>query len=92
MSIATSQPLMHHGWQIQIVSIEEAFHFQCYAPDFPDFMNDAATYADWELAYAAACEFVDREIAIKALIDLMNDWLITGFISEDEYWQLTNFD
>lgn len=91
--LTTASPrIAHHGWQIEIVPFEDAFCFECYAPNLPDFMNDAEVYSDWETACVAAREFVDREIAIGALINLVNEWLAAGLISEDEYWNLTSFD
>ncbi|HEY9764494.1 MAG TPA: hypothetical protein V6D07_18345 [Trichocoleus sp.] len=92
MLTTTSPRISHHGWQIQIVPFEQDFCFECYAPDMSDFMNDAEVYSDWETAFVAARQFVDREIAIQSLIALVNDWLAAGLISEDEYWNLTSFD
>jgi hypothetical protein len=92
MLTTTSPRIAYHGWQFEIVEADQAFSFECYAPDLPEFMNDAEVYPDWQTAHAAACQFVDREIAIAALINLANDWLAAGLITEDEYWNLTSFD
>lgn len=92
MLTTTSSLITHYGWQIQIVPFEQAFCFECYAPDMPDFMNDAEVYSDWETACMAARQFIEREMAIGALINLVNDWLAAGLIDEDEYWNLTSFD
>ena len=84
--------MTHQGWQLQIVPFEGQYLFECFAPNLPDFMNDGEFYPDWDTAHAAACQFIEREISIQALIDLADDWLEAGLISEDEYWNLTSFD
>lgn len=87
-----SQNIVYHGWQIQVVQCNDGFHFHCYPPKLTDFCNDAAEYSSFQAAIAAACQFVDREIAILALLDRVADWLASGKITEDEYWNLTSFD
>lgn len=93
--LQTQHRAAYHGWSIEVVQQEDEFdsefYFECYAPTLPDFCNDGEGYADRESAFAAACEFIDREIAIQALLEVTNDWFRSGQISETEYWNLTNF-
>ncbi|HEY9734802.1 MAG TPA: hypothetical protein V6D06_00925 [Trichocoleus sp.] len=89
--------IAYQGWHIEIAPYEEGsaqqgYCFECYAPEMADYMDDAQVYPDWEAAWAAAQSFVDREIAIAAFIELANDWLATGRITEEEYWSLTDFE
>lgn len=86
------QFITYHGWDIKVVMNQDEFSFECYPPTLPDFCNDGMAYASLNDAIAAACYFVDREIAILALMDVVTDWLEDGTVSEDEYWQLTSFD
>lgn len=85
----------YHGWSIAVVrqgsELDLEFYFECYAPTLPDFCNDGEGYADENTAFAAACEFIDREIAIQALLEVASEWFYTGQICEAEYWNLTNF-
>jgi len=89
--LRTESQITHHGWQIEVVSEAEEFFFQCYHPDLPDFCNDGSTHSTFEAALAAACYFIDREVAIQALLEVVESWMRTGKISEDEYWNLTDF-
>jgi hypothetical protein len=87
-----SNSIPYHGWQIEVVSEVEEFVFRCYHPILPDFCNDGCAYSSFRRALVAACYFVDREIAIRALIEVSEEWLLSGRISEEEYWNLTNFE
>lgn len=82
----------YHGWHIEILSVASGFVFQCYPPDMADFLDAGEEYSDYPTALQAAYTFVDREIAIQALLEVMNEWLWRGLISEAEYWNLTNFE
>ncbi len=82
----------YHGWHIEISEHEAAFTFQCYPPDLPDFLDAGEEYLDLKTALQEAYQFVDREIAIRAMLEVLNTWLLNGIISEDEYWNLTNFE
>lgn len=83
----------YHGWQIDVCQDgDQFFTFQCYPPDIDDFLDSGEDYPDFSTALQAAQEFVDREIAIRALLDVMNEWLWQGIVDEDEYWLLTNFE
>jgi hypothetical protein len=82
----------YHGWQLEILREEANFRFRCYHPVLPDYCDDGYVYSSVEQALAAACDFVDREIAIKALFDIAEGWLVTGKITDVEYWQLTDFE
>lgn len=86
-----SQLISHHGWQIEVVSEAEEFFFQCYHPNLPSFCNDGSAHSSFGAALAAARHFIDREVAIQALLGVVETWMRTGTISEDEYWNLTNF-
>ncbi|MBD1998954.1 hypothetical protein H6F88_22415 [Oculatella sp. FACHB-28] len=86
-----SQTISHHGWKIEVVREAEEFFFQCYHPDLPDFCNDGSAHSTAETAFAAARHFIDREVAIQALLEVVETWMRTGKISEDEYWNLTDF-
>lgn len=82
----------YHGWQIKIVQECSYYVFQCYPPTLRDFCGNGATYASFRDAFLAAREFVDREIAIQSLFNILEDWLERDRISCEEYWNLTNFD
>jgi|GEM_PF-1124312 len=86
------QGISYHGWLIQVVRAQDGFRFHCYPPKLKDFCNDASAHSSFKAAIKAACHFVDREVAILALIDRIGDWLEAGKISEDEYWNLSSFD
>jgi hypothetical protein len=86
-----SQIISHHGWQIEVVREAEEFFFQCYHPDLPDFCNDGSAHSTAKAALTAARHFIDREVAIQALLEVVETWMRTGKISEDEYWNLTDF-
>jgi hypothetical protein len=92
MQALTTRSLAYRDWQIEILPLDQDFMFGCYPPDFPDFINDGETYPDVETAFDAACHFVDREIAIKALLNLAEEWLDAGLIDGEEYWQITSFE
>lgn len=82
----------YHGWKIEIKACGSEFYFGCYAPGYVDAMDNAEAYTTQVAALMAAQAFVDRELAILSLIELANDWLAKGLISEEEYWNLTDFD
>lgn len=86
------QGILYHGWQIQVVRREDNFRFQCYPPKLQEFCNDAAEYSSFRAALTAACRFIDREVAILALLDRIGEWLESGKITEDEYWNLSSFN
>lgn len=91
MLTAQSSPITYHGWSTRVVQEDEEFYFECYPPEFQDFCNDGVSYPDGETAFQAACEFIDREIAIQAILAVAGEWLASGQVSEAEYWNLTNF-
>jgi hypothetical protein len=89
--------IFYHGWFINLVTNKtfvgsDEFIFECYPPTIPDFCNDGLAYPTLEDALKAACSFVDREIAILTLMDVVKEWLEKGIIEEAEYWELTSFD
>jgi hypothetical protein len=83
--------LTHHGWRIEILPQLAAFTFQCYPPELDDFVDAGEYYDDQERAVQAAYDFVEREIAIRALLEIASEWFWDGLITEAEYWHLTNF-
>lgn len=91
MLTTESQGIDYRGWRIQVVSEAQEFYFECYAPDLLDGCNDGCLYPDWHTALHAACHFIDRELAILAVLDIVNDWFAAGLVSEAEYWNLTDF-
>jgi hypothetical protein len=82
----------YHSWQIELVTVPSGVVFQCYPPDLDSFLDAGEEYTDYASALEAAHAFVDREIAIRALLETTHEWLWQGLISEDEYWALTNFE
>jgi hypothetical protein len=87
-----SQAIPYHGWLIEVVPQGGEFVFQCYPPQLTEFCNDATAYASSKAALVAGCHFIDREIAVLTLIEQVAEWLESGQISEEEYWNLTSFD
>lgn len=83
--------LLHCGWSIELTQAHGEFYFECYLPNANHSCSDGAAYLSQEAASSAACEFIERELAILALIDLLNSWRALGVISNAEYWQLTDF-
>jgi hypothetical protein len=83
--------LTYHGWRIEILRSLSAFTFKCYPPDLQDFIDSGEEYSDQGIALREAYAFVDREIAIRAILEVINEWFWQGLITEDEYWNLTNF-
>ncbi|HEY9622736.1 MAG TPA: hypothetical protein V6C78_20430 [Crinalium sp.] len=84
--------ITYHGWQIQVLMQDGKFCFRCYPPNLADFCNDGSSHISFKGALAAACHFVNREVAILALLRAVDEWLEDGRINEDEYWNLTNFN
>jgi hypothetical protein len=82
----------YHGWEIEVVQDASGFTVQCYPPDLKDFLDAGEEYTDYQTALQAACAFVDREIAIRAILEVANEWLWLGLVCEEEYWNLTNFE
>jgi hypothetical protein len=81
----------YHGWLLEIVPDGECFKFDAYHPELPGGMNEGEAYGSFESALVAGCDFIDREVAIQALLDIVGEWLENGNICADEYWTLTNF-
>ncbi|PSN18331.1 hypothetical protein C7271_13105 [filamentous cyanobacterium CCP5] len=84
-------PTVRQGWQIQVSAEKGVFYFECCPPGCQAPCDDGLYYPTQEAAFAAACEFVDREVAVLATIKVANEWLATGLIEEEEYWNLTDF-
>lgn len=85
------QQTLRHGWQIRVAAEKDVFYFECCPPGSQYPCDDGLYYPTQELAFEAACDFVDREVAIISTIKLANEWLTSGLIEEDEYWNLTDF-
>lgn len=86
-----SQQTVRQGWQIQVASEKGVFYFECCPPGSQQPCDDGLYYPTQASAFEAACEFVDREVAVIATIRVANEWLAAGLIEEDEYWNLTDF-
>lgn len=84
--------ISYHGWRIKVVPDQYEYFFCCYHPDLPDFCNDGLAYPTLRDAWFAACQFVDREIAVHAILPVLGEWLATQKINEEEYWNLSNFE
>jgi hypothetical protein len=82
----------YHGWHIEVVRQNEEFLFRCYPPQVTYFCNNASTYRSFRMALVAARHFVNREVAVLALMKQTAAWFNTGKISEVEYWDLISFD
>ncbi|HEY9763292.1 MAG TPA: hypothetical protein V6D07_12255 [Trichocoleus sp.] len=91
MLTAQPFPIVYHGWSTQVIQQDNEFYFECYPPELQDFCNDGMFYPSCETALQAACEFIDREIAIQAIFVVVGEWLALGQVNEAEYWNLTNF-
>lgn len=90
--LQTKRPgTLYHGWHIEVIRQDNEFCFQCYPPQ-SNFCDDASAHGSFEAAWAAACHFVDRELAIVALMDCVADWFDRAKIDQAEYWNLTRFD
>ncbi|HEY9647574.1 MAG TPA: hypothetical protein V6C88_14455 [Chroococcidiopsis sp.] len=89
---ALSNAIFYHGWQIEIAAYQEEFQFRCYRSNFLDYSNDGLAYDNINTALMAAYTFIDREIAIHAILGIIGEWLLTDQINDEEYWNLTNFD
>lgn len=82
---------VRHGWHIEIGEDKGAFYFECSPPEYPAPCDDGLYYTSREAALEAAYDFVEREVALLGLIEVANDWLEAGLISEKEYWNMTDF-
>jgi hypothetical protein len=84
--------ISYHGWQIQVLMQDGKFGFRCYPPKLADFCNDGSLHLSFKAALLAACQFINREIAILAVLEVVDEWLEDSKISETEYWNLTSFE
>jgi len=83
--------LAYRGWQIKVVGRGEKFCFACYPPGASSFCDDSCVYPSFKAALRAARHFVDWENAIQALTSVLGECLQSGKVSDEEYWNLTNF-
>jgi hypothetical protein len=84
--------IRYHGWLIQVLMQDGKFCFRCYPPHLADFCNDGSLHLSFRAALGAACQFINREVAILAVLTTVDEWLEDGKISEAEYWNLTSFE
>ena len=82
---------VYHGWRITLTQEDTGVYFECLPPSGCGGCDDGFCYPTPAVALTAACEFIDREIAVLALINLADEWFSAGLIDPEEYWSLTDF-
>lgn len=91
MLYVTSYGVSHHDWFVESVPHGRHFRFRCEHPYLEGLQQDGSIYPTCEAALIAGCQFVDREMAISALINALEELMSKEKISLDEYWNLANF-
>lgn len=86
-----SNGFFHHDWFIEVVPSGSRFSFHCHHPKLEGYQQDGATYPTTEAAVKAGCYFIDRELALAALLDALEELISDQKISPEEYWNLSNF-
>ena len=81
----------YHGWLLEVIPDGDSFRFDAYHPSVPGGMNEGEAYNSFAAALVAGRHFIDREVAIQALLDVLGTLLEDEKISCDEYWSLTSF-
>jgi len=82
----------YNSWTVEIDSNDLGFYFQCNPPDMRASMDNGDSFTDWVSALQAARSFIHRETAVLAIMGIIAEWMKNGFIDEEEYWNLTNFE
>lgn len=82
--------LSHRDWFVQIVPCPDGFGFCCHHSMLGIHTN-GFVYPTSEAALIAGCNFIDREQALAALSQVLNEWISAEKISLEEYWELSNF-
>lgn len=83
--------LSHQDWFVQVVPCGPAFSFCCHHANRGSHTN-GAIYPTTEAAIIAGCQFINRELAIAALGEVLNEWADTDTISVEEYWKASHFN
>jgi hypothetical protein len=81
----------YHGWLIEVVAYRNRYAFRCYCPELEGFHEDGSTHTSQCSALAAGFQFIDREVALSALINVLEELMKDEKISLEEYWNLVNF-
>jgi hypothetical protein len=82
----------YHGWLIEVVSHgNNRFSFRCYCSELEGFHDDGSTHRSYRSALIAGCRFIDREVALSALLNALEELMRDEKISIEEYWNLANF-
>lgn len=93
MSMLNIEPsgTSYHGWLVEIVPHQNRFSFRCYCSELEGFHEDGSTYRSYRSALIAGYRFIDREVALVALMSALEDLMRDEKISLEEYWNLANF-
>lgn len=92
--IDKSSPKWHpyHGWMVQIISVWNGFSFHCYDSELAGgSWHNRKIYPTYQEALIAAQQFVDRQTAILALTQILQDWLNYELINQAEYQKAMRF-
>lgn len=77
---------LHHNWFIGIFPFKGGWKFRCRAPS-GKVCSFEKVYKYPEAAVIAAREFVDRDVTKWLLSRMLEEWLQTDLIREEEYQQ-----
>lgn len=75
---------IYHNWFIGTIPVENCWKFRCRASSGKVCSYEKA-YGYSEAAIIAAREFVDRDITKVLLSRVLEEWLQTDLIHEEEY-------
>lgn len=84
--------IFHHDWFVEVVVYGNSFGFRCYHPHLEEFSHDGLSYHSYQSAIQAGCQFIDREVALTCLLNLLEELVRDHKISPEEYWNLANFE
>lgn len=82
--------LSYRDWFVQAVPRGPVFCFCCYHNSLGSHTTGTA-YPTQEAAILAGCQFIDRELAVVALGQIVDEWMRADKITLEEYWNLNNF-
>lgn len=82
--------ISHRDWSVRIVPHGPAFAFYCHHSNLGSHTN-GSLYPTAEAAVIAGCNFIDREQALLALGQVLDEWMNSEKITLEEYWNLSNF-
>ncbi|OLP18349.1 hypothetical protein BST81_11175 [Leptolyngbya sp. 'hensonii'] len=75
----------YQGWLLQISPLWHGFVFNCYPAEATGSWQNQHIYLNYDDALLAAKQFVDRQIAVSALQQVLQRWFAQGLISLTEY-------